>query len=195
MTQTDTQALLASHALRLFLEHGYEGTSLSDLMKASGLSKGAVYHYFRSKEELFEAAIEQFFLRFLPGEQSGIEAEKGLRACVMAMVEGYCGMLAAVAEATPDRLAYFRFLIAITPKITPQLQERLALARQQIVEAATREQEARQLTRVIEAEDIADQCLALIEGTGFLATISAEPGDEEQALRRIVGRYLDGLYR
>lgn len=195
MTQTDTQALLASHALRLFLEHGYEGTSLSDLMKASGLSKGAVYHYFRSKEELFEAAIEQFFLRFLPGEQSGIEGRKGLRACVMAMVGGYCGMLAAVAEATPDRLAYFRFLIAITPKITPQLQERLALARQQIVDAALEEQERGQLTGAVQAEDIADQCLALIEGTGFLATISAEPGDEEQALRRVVGRYLDGLYR
>lgn len=190
MTQTDTRNLLTTHALKLFLAHGYEGTSLADLVKASGLSKGAVYHYFRNKEELFEAAIEQFFLRFLPAEQEG---GADLRSCVSSMVEGYCGMLAAVAAATPDRLAYFRFLIAIAPKIAPQLRERLALARQQIIVAAEGERVA--LLRGIEAEDIADQCLALIEGAGLLATISGGPEDAAQALRRIVGRYLDGLYR
>lgn len=193
MTPTDTRALLISHALRLFLTHGYEGASLADLVKASGLSKGAVYHYFANKEDLFDAAIGHFFLRFLPAGPG--EGTTGLRAAVTAMVDGYCDMLAAVAEATPDRLAYFRFLIAIAPKIAPQLHERLDLARGQLVEAARSELQAGRIVTIWAPEDIADQCLALIEGTGLLAVIGPAPGDPAKALRHAVGHYLDGLYR
>src|SRR5574341_903386 len=35
-----------------FLAHGYAGTSLSDLIRAAGVTKGAFYHHFPSKEAL-----------------------------------------------------------------------------------------------------------------------------------------------
>lgn len=39
-------------AARLFAEKGYQNTTLQDIIDATKLSKGAVYHHFRSKEEL-----------------------------------------------------------------------------------------------------------------------------------------------
>ncbi|MBB4185658.1 AcrR family transcriptional regulator [Sinorhizobium terangae] len=42
-------------AQRLFFEHGYENTTVNDVIREVGLSKGAFYHYFASKEALLEA--------------------------------------------------------------------------------------------------------------------------------------------
>ena len=46
-------------ARRCFAEHGYEGATVARLEEATGLSRGAIFNYFPSKEELFvELAVE-----------------------------------------------------------------------------------------------------------------------------------------
>lgn len=46
-------------ALKLFVERGFDGTSIASIVKYSGVSNGAMYHHFSSKEELIN---EVFFL-------------------------------------------------------------------------------------------------------------------------------------
>ena len=46
-------------AERLFLEKGYEGTSVQDILDALGMSKGGFYHYFDSKEAVLRAVSER----------------------------------------------------------------------------------------------------------------------------------------
>jgi AcrR family transcriptional regulator len=53
-----TRQLLVVTATKLFGEHGYEGTSIEAVLRESGLSRGALYHHFDSKEALFEAVFE-----------------------------------------------------------------------------------------------------------------------------------------
>ena len=60
-----TRAFLLSTAARVFAEHGYAGTSLSDLIAASGLTKGAFYFYFKSKAALALAVLRDQQDRFL----------------------------------------------------------------------------------------------------------------------------------
>ena len=43
----------------IFGEKGYFPTTMDDLVKASGMSKGAIYHYFKSKEEVYEYMLQQ----------------------------------------------------------------------------------------------------------------------------------------
>ena len=38
---------------QLFIQKGYDGTTLQDIIDATGLSKGAIYHHFKSKEDIF----------------------------------------------------------------------------------------------------------------------------------------------
>ena len=45
-------------ARRLFSEHGYHHTGISDIQTATGLTKGAFYHHFRTKEALALAVLE-----------------------------------------------------------------------------------------------------------------------------------------
>lgn len=46
-------------ARRMFLSHGFEGTSMQDVARAAGVSKGTLYVYFDSKEAMFAALVQQ----------------------------------------------------------------------------------------------------------------------------------------
>jgi AcrR family transcriptional regulator len=48
----------------LFIELGYENTSIERLISRLGVSKGAFYHYFRSKSDLLDAAIYRLLSRY-----------------------------------------------------------------------------------------------------------------------------------
>src|SRR6516165_11128027 len=45
-------------AAPIFNQRGYEGTALSDLMKATGLEKGGIYRHFESKQQLAAEAFD-----------------------------------------------------------------------------------------------------------------------------------------
>ena len=53
-----TREQLIAIATRLFGERGYEGASIEAVLRESGVSRGALYHHFDSKEALFEAVFE-----------------------------------------------------------------------------------------------------------------------------------------
>lgn len=47
-------------AMKLFSEKGYDRTSISDIATNLGISQGLCYRYFKSKEEIFESAIDEY---------------------------------------------------------------------------------------------------------------------------------------
>ena len=59
-TRTD----IVECAKQLFYEHGYDGTSFSDIVEASGLYRGNIYHYFKTKDEILKAVINQHLEEF-----------------------------------------------------------------------------------------------------------------------------------
>ena len=46
-------------AVELFIQHGYDATSIGDLARDLGVTKSAVYHHVASKEELLAAALDE----------------------------------------------------------------------------------------------------------------------------------------
>ena len=62
LTQEDYNEIhekIMSAAERLFAQKGYNGTSMNDIVEASGQSKGAIYNHFKSKERLFLSLLEK----------------------------------------------------------------------------------------------------------------------------------------
>lgn len=49
---------LLAIAENVFLQKGYEQANIDDILKASGFSKGSFYHYFKTKEDVLSASIE-----------------------------------------------------------------------------------------------------------------------------------------
>lgn len=54
-----TREQLVTIATGLFAERGYDGTSIDAVLQASGVSRGALYHHFATKEALFDAVLEK----------------------------------------------------------------------------------------------------------------------------------------
>jgi AcrR family transcriptional regulator len=53
-----TIAAILKAARKLFSARGFDGTSIDDIAAAAGVAKGAVYHHFESKEEIFTQVLE-----------------------------------------------------------------------------------------------------------------------------------------
>jgi AcrR family transcriptional regulator len=58
---SDAKEHIIKIACKLFLQKSFKEVTMKELVKATGLSKGAFYHYFESKEQLFLAVLEFFF--------------------------------------------------------------------------------------------------------------------------------------
>ena len=87
-------------ALALFLERGYEGTSMASIAAAAGVTKPVVYACFPSKDELFRALLRREEERILKEIQSAFEGAD-LSDPEATLTEGFTGFLRAVA-ASPD---------------------------------------------------------------------------------------------
>src|SRR5688572_16399152 len=55
----DTRERIYSAALSLFREHGFDATTMRDVAAAAGMSLGAAYHYFPSKDAIVLAYYER----------------------------------------------------------------------------------------------------------------------------------------
>jgi TetR/AcrR family transcriptional regulator, transcriptional repressor for nem operon len=68
-----TRRDIVQKAASLFNQRGYEGTSLSDLMDATGLQKGGIYRHFSSKEDLAAEAFDYSWGRAVAERLDGVE--------------------------------------------------------------------------------------------------------------------------
>ena len=75
-------------ALRLFLLRGYRNVSLVDVGNEIGITKGGIYHYFGSKEELFHSVIYYLFDHFEGMYAEFFGKENSFRAILQFMLGG-----------------------------------------------------------------------------------------------------------
>jgi AcrR family transcriptional regulator len=83
-------------ALDLFLERGYEGTSMDAVARAAGVTKPVVYACFAGKDELFRALLQREEERILTEIQTAFAASD-LTDPEATLIEGFTGFLGAVA--------------------------------------------------------------------------------------------------
>lgn len=80
----DRPAEIAEAAMNTFADNGYAATKVEDVAKRAGVSKGLLYLYFKTKEELFKAVVRNFVSPHLDSlvditESSDLSAAEFLR--------------------------------------------------------------------------------------------------------------------
>ena len=102
-------------AMRLFMEKGYEHTTIQDIVDQLDVTKGAVYHHFKSKEDILNAAIDREsepLMRLLvqirdDPRMTGLEK---MQALFEASMDGPQLPLSAEVAIAPDPVRNSRFL-------------------------------------------------------------------------------------
>jgi len=74
---SDPKKTLVQAALKLFATRGYYHTSIADILRESNCTRGVLYYYFSSKEELGYAAIDESFRLFVEEGAASHLAAKG----------------------------------------------------------------------------------------------------------------------
>ena len=87
-------AELTGAALALFVERGYAATRLEDVAQRAGVSKGTLYLYFESKEELFKAVVREGLVPVLEeGERMLREHRGDASSLIRALALGWWEMV------------------------------------------------------------------------------------------------------
>ena len=73
----DTRASLVATARKVFGEVGYHASATEDLVALANVSRGALYHHFKNKEDLFETVYRQVALELAEDAQSATLAMTG----------------------------------------------------------------------------------------------------------------------
>lgn len=142
-----TRSRIVECARILFNRHGFESVSIDMVMAEAGLTRGGFYNHFKSKEELFAAAVSGFLMG--RGAQwraaAGVDPENPAPEMASQMIAGYlspehlgdldgqCPMIALpsdVARSNPEvQEAYQMLLTAMVGLFETSLQEQNAEAR------------------------------------------------------------------
>src|SRR5437773_10637344 len=88
--------LVLDAAFRLFLERGYEGTSMAAVAEGAGVTKPVVYDCYPSKEELFEALLRREEARVLGEIQASLPDDADVEDPEPLLVEALTAFLRAV---------------------------------------------------------------------------------------------------
>ncbi len=159
-------------ALKIFLQKGYDATSISDVVTECKITKGGIYHHFKNKEELFIDAIDYLFERFEELERSMYSESTNLKQ----ILQTYFGSLSNISEVLgaitgSENIDVNNFYMLMTNAFIkfPQIREKhgkLHLKNQEIlVEILTKAQHEGQIKDDIDCETMAFMINALAEGT------------------------------
>ncbi|GAA2307411.1 TetR family transcriptional regulator [Streptomyces violaceusniger] len=106
------QRLLAA-ATRLFAERGYDRTSVQEIVEAAGVTKGALYHYFGSKDDL----LHEIYGRVLRLQQERLDAFADADAPVETRLrDAAADVVVTTIENLDDATIFFRSMHQLSPE-------------------------------------------------------------------------------
>jgi len=81
--QENTKKKILDSAFDVFVKNGYKDTTMSHIVRESGLSKGAIYHYYKSKKDLFISLIDHWEIFSFPDFYSKSNKDESAQETLM----------------------------------------------------------------------------------------------------------------
>jgi AcrR family transcriptional regulator len=178
-------------ALSCFSENGFHQTGMADIVRRSGLSQGAVYLYFQSKDDLIEALADDRHRReavLNSVAQGSADPIEGLRA----LVRVYADWATDPAGNRRQRVGVHGWAEALrNRRVHTRIVEGIEMPRVAIIALVERAQHEGLLRNEISADTVARTLIALFQG--FVLQVVWGEDIDVDACMRTVDMMLDGL--
>src|SRR5215472_12726363 len=88
-SEKDTRARILQAALQEFAEEGYAGARTDRIAKRARVNIALVFYYFKSKDQLYGAVLEQIFTDWRHAVDPALESKGTARYRILAYVQSY----------------------------------------------------------------------------------------------------------
>ena len=166
----DTEEALAA-ALRVFLEKGYDGASLTDLTEAMGITRPSLYAAFGNKEALFKRALDLYETEKLAYVRRALDAPTARRV-VQRLLDG------AIKNMTSECPGCLGVIVSVScgsteSPIQQDVRARAQSARAAMVERLQRAIDEGDFTLSVSAEAMTQYLMAVMQGLAVQAGTGA----------------------
>jgi TetR/AcrR family transcriptional regulator, transcriptional repressor for nem operon len=188
-----TREMILARAAQLFSQRGYFGSSLADLMQATGLEKGGIYNHFSSKEQLaleaFDYAftlLQQRIRRTLSGKTHAVDRLLAIITYFQDIIEdppliGGCPILNTAIEADD---AY--------PVLRDRARAAMDSLRTTIERIVTKGIERQEIRAEVDAAACATIFIATLEGAVMLSKLYEDPVHMQRVANHLT-HYIDTI--
>jgi len=91
--RTETEVLILDAARKVFLENGFDGTTMQQIANEAGINKALLHYYFRSKDRLFEGVFIEAFGKMVPNLFKIFTSEAEFSEKIKGLVHTYISAL------------------------------------------------------------------------------------------------------
>jgi AcrR family transcriptional regulator len=173
----DTKKTIVKTALELFLQNGYEKTSMNDIAREVGISKPAIYHHFKNKDQLFHEVLSLFFEEMGKWSKVRFASCKPLKELLKAFFQSLKSfrevadvLLGKKKAGTP--YSFLELFLAASRKdatVRKRIEDGFLQTREFLKRELIKAQKRGEIRKDINCEIFAFQIHALIEGTGLIS--------------------------
>ncbi|MFI8905278.1 TetR/AcrR family transcriptional regulator [Streptomyces albidoflavus] len=144
---------LLAAATRLFADQGYDRTSVQEIVEAAGVTKGALYHYFGSKEDL----LQEVYARLLRLQQERLDMYAGSQDPVEERLRAAAAdVVVTTIENLDDASIFFRSMHQLSPEKNKQVRAERRRYHERFRALVEEGQQAGVFTRDIPADLVVD---------------------------------------
>ncbi|WP_080223040.1 TetR/AcrR family transcriptional regulator, partial [Salmonella enterica] len=166
----DREAAL-DKAMTLFWQHGYEATSLADLVEATGAKAPTLYAEFTNKEGLFRAVLDRYITRFASKHEAQLFCEE---KSVESALEDYFTEIAACFTSTDTPAGCFMIntsatLAASSRDIARTVKSRHAMQEQTLIQFLRQRQERGEIPAHCNPQALAEYINCILQGMSISA--------------------------
>jgi AcrR family transcriptional regulator len=170
---------------------------MSDLVKESGLSKGAFYHYFNSKEELYNHSMDMFLDHYLNNFSLEFNSDLSLKENLIALYDQFIpiteNMNTSSQEAAEGLSNYLIFLQGLMRK--PDYREKMAEYNQnfnkQFSEWIKIAQDRGEISHSLDPDLLARHFTSLMKGIGVLHAFVDQSEPVAVTFRKIINQFFE----
>ena len=191
----DSKAKILDVALQLFIRNGYRGASLNDIAAEADLTKGGVYHYFASKDDLYYQAVKRFFNFNQPGwiEDSQLEIKELIWQGFQSIEERKQWIKDLVGIDSDDAILHFYMFLYDATRRYPKLQEIIdqhdEYKRKKLTTAFAEAQNKGQIREDVDPEVIAFELDALLQQLEYLSFVNPAINQDSIMYQKLFENY------
>jgi AcrR family transcriptional regulator len=182
-----TRTALGAAARQLFTERGYAATSTTEIVERAGVTRGALYHHFAAKEDLFRAVFEQ-----LEGEVTRHVAKEALTSAdpLEQLRRGTRAYLDACIDPAVQRVVLLEGPSVLGWQTWQEIEQRYGYG---LVVAGVEAAIGAGLIAAQPVEPLAHVLFGALTEAGMVVARADDPGAARAEMEAAMDRLLDGL--